>query len=110
MLILRPTKTGVRFEFVDDDSETTVVLDKTDDDETMIRKLKKVLALAAPGADWTMRYSPSEMASPGPAPTAVGLTTASAGEMTNGWKKYAAAPKMPDRLEGEIEIIEGGSE
>lgn len=101
MLVLRPTKTGVRFEYVDDDSETTISLDKSDDDETMCRKLRKVLALVD---------SKVEESAP---PTLENMFAAAvnrekqAAVTGNGWEAYAK-PEVPDRLKGKVEMIEEG--
>lgn len=102
MLILRPTKSGVKFEWSDDDSETVVTLDKSDDDETMVRKLRKVLSLAEPE---DVAHPPRDKV--GDVFRDAAKRSASYQQPANGWKKYEA-PQVPDRLKGDVEMIEEG--
>lgn len=99
-LNLKATK-PVRFELVDDESETIITVSPEDDQETICRKLRKVLSLAEP-----------ELA-PQTAREKIGLDmpkymeTTTVGQPANGWKRYEA-PQVPDRLKGDVELIEEG--
>lgn len=97
----------VRFELVDDEQETTITLSSDDDQETICRKLRRVLSLTEP-----------EMEEPAPTHEQVwvGKDLTPSGYVDgakieprpgNGWAKYAK-PEVPERLKGEVEMIEEG--
>jgi len=103
-LTLRPTKTGLRFEYTDDDAETVVSIDKSDDETDTVRKLKRVIALveggeaaeAPPTGPYRQPKYPALEALP-PQPT-------------NGWQATYGPPALPDRLKGEVELIQPGED
>lgn len=105
MLTLK-TKTA-RFEWVDDDVESVVTLSSEDDQETLVRKLKRIVALVE---------GPEPRAVPVPPPwSAADAAAQGAGKGTqtgNGWASFAATapPELPARLEGEVELIKPGEE
>lgn len=99
-LVLRPMKNGVRFEHADEDTETSVYIDKADTDEDMVRKLRRVIALV-------------EGMAPKAPPMRVGVDpeeTAVAVQSTNGWAAVYGPPALPDRLQGEVELVQPGED
>lgn len=76
---------------VDTGDDVTVTLRPTDDEATLIRKLRRIIDLA--GDD-------SAAVSPEPA-----ASTAAVALVGNGWAAMAP-PALPDRLKGEVEMIE----
>ena len=88
----------VRFEWTDDDVESVVTLSSEDDEASLLRKLKRVIALVEgeqaalpPGAPL---YAFADAVTGGPPPVT-----------GNGW---AAMPEVPPRLQGEVELITPG--
>lgn len=108
MLTLRVTK-PVRVEWSDGDMETTVVLDPGDDQETLVRKLRKVLALVEGGQGkaalekYTQALRQVEESTRPQGGDA--LTGAVAAQPGNGWKALYEPPEVPERLKGEVELI-----
>lgn len=104
-LVLRPGKTGVRFEFSDEDTETAINIEKTDTDEAMVRKLKRVINL--------VEGEQGPPAPPGVALAAYDETYKAIvngpPEPTNGWAKFVP-PAVPPHLEGEVELIKPGED
>ncbi|MFK4187285.1 hypothetical protein ACI2L4_25230 [Streptomyces sparsogenes] len=78
---------------VDTGDDVTVTLRPTDDEPTLIRKLRRIIDLAE-GA--------SAVVSSVPASPDHGVAAAPVG---NGWAAMAP-PELPDRLRGEVELIE----
>lgn len=74
---------------VDTGDDVTVTLRPTDDEPTLIRKFRRIIDLAAAVS--------SEPASPDHVVAAV--------PVGNGWAAMAP-PGLPDRLRGEVELIE----
>jgi len=111
MLTLK-TKTA-RFEWVDDDAEWVVTLSSEDDEPTLVRKLKRIVALVEgeQGQVVTRRVRTDVQAIkdwPGPAQG----PDVSGGDVqpTNGWTATYAAPALPERLQGEVELIQPGED
>jgi hypothetical protein len=93
---------SVRFEFMDDDVESVVTLSSDDDQDILVRKLKRIIALVE-----------GEQGAPPPkvAPLPQGVSDAlekayDAPPVTNGW----AAPVPPARWAGEVELIQPGED
>ncbi|MDP9611532.1 hypothetical protein [Streptomyces demainii] len=76
---------------VDTGDDVTVTLKPTDDEPTLVRKFRRIINLA--GGE-SAAVSP-ESASP----------AAPAAPVGNGWAAMAP-PELPDRLKGEVEMIE----
>lgn len=115
-LILRPMKNGVRFEHSDEDTETSVYIDKADTDEVMVRKLRRVIALTegGQGTPWVedamaSRLGPQPLAvvSTGQPPVGNGVPSPPS---TNGWAAVYGPPKVPERLAGEVELVQPGED
>lgn len=95
------TRGQVRFEWADEEVESVVSVSPQDDQETIVRKLKRVLALVEGEpeprspflAGWTKQVTAPESTFP----------------PGNGWAAMAA-PELPDRLQGEVELIQPGEE
>lgn len=85
------SKGAVRFEWSDGIEETTITLNPGDDEETLKRKLERVLGLSRP--ELPVR-EPGASLPPGVPAYAV--------QPANGW---AAMPPIPARLEGKVELI-----
>lgn len=93
---------AVRFEWTDDDVESVVTLSSEDDEATLLRKLKRVIALVEGGQEPRAMLAPLPVGPsvmPGPVTVEVPPVTG------NGW---AAMPEVPPRLQGEVELIEPG--
>lgn len=96
-LIMKTAKGAVSFEWCDADAETVVRIEPTDEDEVMIRKLKRVIALVegepvprtagAYGDTWTAPPPPGMVA-----PVQTG----------NGWATMAAPPEIPEGADYEL--------
>ncbi|WP_413114796.1 hypothetical protein ACK1X7_07260 [Streptomyces sp. CY1] len=78
---------------VDTGDDVTVTLRPTDDEPTLIRKFRRIIDLAG-----------GESADVSPEPASPGRIVAAA-PVGNGWAAMAP-PELPDRLQGEVEIIE----
>lgn len=102
MLTLKPTKNGCRFEIADEDSETIVSLSTEDDEQTLLRKLHRVTRVVAERTAIPLR-PPLPVREPWDeqpvSPPDFGPTPATSG----GWHK---APELPERLKGEVELID----
>ncbi|OEJ24303.1 hypothetical protein AS594_07170 [Streptomyces agglomeratus] len=108
MLSLK-TKTPVRFEWSDGDVETTVTLDPGEDENVLIRKLKRIVALAE-GEPALPTRDPAAPSLPAPYRPPVHSATVQA----NGWaelaKPLAAPPELPEDRQGEWELIKPGED
>lgn len=96
--VITPRNGTVRFVVTDDDCESSVALAKGDAQEDVMRKLAKVLhLLGSPAAPPPPpAYAQVQAPEPGPPPVT-----------GNTWARYA---EVPDRLKGEVELIEEGEE
>ncbi|MFD6250283.1 hypothetical protein [Streptomyces roseolus] len=110
-LTLRPTKTGLRFEYTDDDAETVVSIDKADTEADTVRKLKRVIALVEgeqgappPGVPEYGVLRPGKTLSPH------GTEAVPQTPPTNGWEAAYAPPALPERLKGEVELVPPGED
>ncbi|UQA91622.1 hypothetical protein [Streptomyces halobius] len=104
MALKLKSRTPVKFELSDDLVETSVVLSEQDSEETLVAKLKRIVALVEgePRPE-PVGASPDTWPYPKrPEPQAEAVTT-------NGWKRYAK-PDPPERWTGEVELIEDGGE
>lgn len=102
-LIMKTAKGAAIFEWADEDAETVVKIEPTDDDEVMVRKLKRIIALVE-----------GEQAAlpPGVPAYAMGPEQVRKDRQplpSNGWAAYAPPP-VPPHLEGEIELVQPGEE
>lgn len=106
MLTLK-TKT-VRFEWTDDDVESVVTLSSEDDEGTIIRKMRRIIALVEGEQEPNVSPLPHPVAAA--VRKAYGLPPVEPPPQTgNGWAAYAP-PEVPAHLEGEVELIEPGEE
>lgn len=104
-LTMKTYSKGVtRFEWSDEDAETTITVESTDTEEAMVRKLKRVVALVEGREPLPVRepgamLPPASQAAPAPA-------------VGNGWASIvpAAAPELPDDRKGEWELIPQGEQ
>lgn len=103
-LVMRTAKGAVSFEWSDEDAETVVKIEPTDADEVMVRKLKRVIALAAGEQPQPLPVVESFP----PEPRA--LISAEPVQTGNGWAAAFAPPEVPERLQGEVELIPPGEE
>ncbi|MFG3509670.1 hypothetical protein ACGF5F_29680 [Streptomyces sp. NPDC047821] len=112
MTLVLKTK-AVRFEWSDGDVESVVTLSSEDDQETLVRKLKRIIALVEGGqqTSWVEEAMASRL---GPQPLAiVGTGEAPVGngvpgpasQPTNGWAAVYGPPKPPEHWEGQVEIV-----
>lgn len=95
---------AVRFEWTDDDVESVVTLSSEDDEATLLRKLKRVIALVE-GQQARPVVAGFDPAAPGVVAFADAVTGGPPPVTGNGW---AAMPEVPPRLQGEVELIEPG--
>lgn len=118
-LTMKPGKTPVIFEYDDGVVSSSVKLLPADDEATLIAKLRRVIALAAEGRALTdfpqaelranVLSAPRPVDAGHPDHGAMAAVPPGAVTVTNGWAAYAAqAPEIPERLRGEVELIEGG--
>jgi len=97
---------SVRFEWVDDDAEWVVTLSSEDDEPTLVRKLKRIVALVEGGQAEALDVVP-----PLPRGVANALDRAYEGTVAaNGWAAAFQAPALPERLQGEVELIQPGED
>jgi hypothetical protein len=108
-LVMRTAKGAVSFEWNDEDAETVVKIEPTDTDEVMLRKLKRVIALVEGETHLVMRQDGRVEHEPGPLDNRT-VVTINPNAATNGWAAAYGPPKVPERLEGEIEVIKPGEE
>jgi hypothetical protein len=73
----------------DTGDDVVVTVRTTDDEATLIRKLRRIIALSGDEVAAAEPASPGHVAAPG----------------GNGWAAMAP-PELPDRLRGEVELIE----
>jgi hypothetical protein len=94
---------NARFEWVDDDVESVVTLSSEDDEATLVRKLKRIVALVEGG-----QAQPTIKGWTGP----VQGPEVSGGDVlpTNGWAASYGPPALPERLQGEVELIQPGED
>lgn len=106
-LVMKTYSKGVaRFEWSDDEAETLITVESTDPEQVIIRKLKRVIALAEGGQPLPQRVPGQALAAaqeafPAPEPVT-----------GNGWATYrpTALPEVPARLQGEVELIPPGEQ
>lgn len=105
MLTLK-TKTA-RFEWVDDDVESVVTLSSEDDQETLVRKLKRIVTLVE---GESVGLAPAHVLPPRMGEIGHYGGVDIAPQTGNGWAAFAATapPELPARLEGEVELINPG--
>jgi hypothetical protein len=111
MLTLK-TKT-VRFEWADADVESVVTLSSGDDQETLVRKLKRIIELVEgqqgqEGAK--MLRGIKGWTAPVQGPDVSGGDILPSQQPTNGWAATYAAPAVPEHLAGEVEYIQPGED
>lgn len=103
MLTLK-TKT-VRFEWTDDDVESVVTLSSEDDEAGLLRKLKRVIALAEGEQALPVRQPGATLP-----PMLIHPATDDTPPQTgNGWAAMMP-PEVPARLENEVELIRPGED
>lgn len=98
---------SVRFEWTDDDVESVVVLSSEDDQDAILRKLRRVLELAGAPA-LPVREPGATLGYPDP-----GFVLPP--QSGNGWAGFdpaqlLEAPEIPERLSGEVELIKPGED
>jgi hypothetical protein len=97
-LIMKTSPKGVaRFEWSDDEAETTVTVEASDPEDVIVRKLKRVIALVdgeppLPQRMPGLALEVAQMASPAPAPA-----------QGNGWAAVTP-PELPEDRKGEWEL------
>ncbi|MGK5530871.1 hypothetical protein [Streptomyces sp. URMC 129] len=97
-LTMKPGRSEVTFLIQDEDTETKIVLSVEDGKEALLRKLHRVGMLADPGSETAVKaatlgaVAPGDFRSPPP-------------QTGNGWAVFAQ-PELPDRLAGEVELID----
>jgi hypothetical protein len=108
------TKGAVRFEWSDGIEETTVTLNPGDDEETLKRKLERILSLSHPNPNLPKRLPGFAlgMAQEQHPPMVVteeqgmAMKRESPGSVVNGWAPYAGAglphPEIPEGAEYEL--------
>jgi hypothetical protein len=104
-LVMKTQSRGVvRFEWSDEDAETTISIEAQDDDATMIRKLKRVIALVEG------EQAPASRRVPDAYDRGVASVMDALPPQTgNGWAAYAP-PEVPEHLQGEVELIPPGED
>jgi succinyl-CoA synthetase alpha subunit len=111
-LELKLTRVLARFEFNDEDAETVVTVSENDDQEALLRKLKRVVALvegetAVDGIP--MKRAGTLAGAPvlqvGPYPIGQGPTPEQVG---NGWAAVYGPPEVPEGAD--YELIPPGEE
>ncbi|GAA4891055.1 hypothetical protein ACFPM3_20305 [Streptomyces coeruleoprunus] len=110
-MTLRLKTKSVRFELTDEDAETVVTLSSDDDQETLVRKLRRVIALvegepSGPQSTFLVDGSLN------PAVKTYGpvVGTGALPQPTNGWAAMYGPPALPERLEGEVELVQPGED
>lgn len=93
-LVLRLVRGAARFEWSDEDAETVVTVESADTDETIVRKLKRIITLLEGEPEPRSAFLAGWTASP-PVHTAPPVTG-------NGW---AAPPELPEDRQGQWELI-----
>mgnify|MGYP003578940758 CR=1 FL=1 len=93
-LIMKTAKGAVSFEWCDADAETVVRIEPTDEDEVMIRKLKRVIALVE-GEQWEPRLTARNLTPALPASMVPPVQTG------NGWATMAP-PEIPEGADYEL--------
>jgi hypothetical protein len=106
MTLLLKTK-AVRFEWSDGDVESVVTLSSDDDPETLVRKLKRVIALVEGGQAPNVSPLPpaaEAVIKKAYEPSVAALATG------NGWAAVYGPPKPPEHWEGQVEIVKPGED
>ncbi|MGA4942128.1 hypothetical protein [Streptomyces cinereoruber] len=93
---------NARFEWVDDDVESVVTLSSEDDEPTLVRKLKRIVALVEGGQ---AQATVPVVVGVDPAGDAVVVQTPA-----NGWAAAYGPPPVPEHLQGEVELIQPGED
>lgn len=106
-LVLKLTRDMAKFEVSDDDAETVVAITVNDDQDALLRKLKRVIALVEGEAPPTLVLPPpavvrSVMDAKMPADREA--------QTGNGWAAAYGPPEVPERLQGEVELIPPGED
>ncbi|MFC5799104.1 hypothetical protein [Streptomyces formicae] len=107
MLNVKLARGAARFELVDDDAETVVTITEQDDAESILRKMRRVIALVegeqAPPSAPAYVFTPGPSVMPGP------VTVDASLQSSNGWAAFVP-PEVPERLQGEIELMLPGED
>lgn len=104
MLTMKMFRTRVEFEWDDQEVNSTVTISDQDDQDSVIRKLKRVIALVE-GEQAEPRLNVTKY--PTMRPVAA-ERMADEAPPTNGWAAAYGPPKVPEHLEGEVELVQPG--
>lgn len=108
MLTMRLFRTRVEFEWDDQEVNSTVTISDQDDQDAVIRKLKRVIALVEGAQAPGLAGMAKALADFGAHAKADAVTGGLPPQTGNGWAAYAApvvAPELPEDRKGDWEMI-----